>query len=187
VCQALLGDTRLYALLERIDEDLAAQARAKGCRCGGRLDRACYPRKPRGPGLPESYARRRSFCCAQAQCRRRTTPVSVRFLGRRVYAGAVVVLVCALRDGPSALRAAYLRQWVGVDRRTLARWRRWWREEFPRSVLWRGARGSFVPPVAETQLPHALLERFVGAQLRERLIALLRFLGPLSSASAEVD
>ncbi|NLS97786.1 MAG: hypothetical protein GXX96_37065 [Planctomycetaceae bacterium] len=34
-------------------------------------------------------------------CRKRTTPLSVRFLGRKVYLGAVVVLVAAMRQGPS--------------------------------------------------------------------------------------
>ena len=30
------------------------------------------------------------YCCAEEDCRRRRTPESVRFLGRRVYAGLVV-------------------------------------------------------------------------------------------------
>lgn len=37
-----------FDLLYRLDQDLAEQARAQGCPCGGRLDRANYPRKPRG-------------------------------------------------------------------------------------------------------------------------------------------
>ena len=46
-------------LLPRIDSDLAASARAAGCpACGGRLDVANYPRKPRGAdGLGDDYAR----------------------------------------------------------------------------------------------------------------------------------
>ncbi len=91
----LLGDARLYDMLQRIDEDLAGQARAAGCRCGGRLDSARYRRKPRGgpAGLSASYEQRLSFCCAAEGCRKRTTPPSVRFLGRKVYLGAVVVHV----------------------------------------------------------------------------------------------
>jgi hypothetical protein len=182
VCQALLGDTRLYTLLERIDEDLAGQARAQGCGCGGRLHRARYPRKARGAaGLPPGYGWRHSFCCARADCRRRKTPASVRFLARRVYVAAVVVLVCALRDGPSAVRVAHLREWVGADRRTLGRWRRWWRESFPASALWRVGKGAFVPPVDESRLPGTLLERFALPGARERLIALLGWLQPLST------
>ena len=45
----LLRDSRFFETLGRFDEDLAEQARAAGCRrCGGRLHRAHYPRKPRG-------------------------------------------------------------------------------------------------------------------------------------------
>jgi hypothetical protein len=44
----LLEDSRLYELLLKCDEDLAAEARARGCGCGGALHRASYGRKPRG-------------------------------------------------------------------------------------------------------------------------------------------
>ena len=46
--QTLLGDSSFYGLLLRCDEDLAAQARAAGCACGGVLHSARFPRKPRG-------------------------------------------------------------------------------------------------------------------------------------------
>ena len=46
---ALLADGRLYDLLQRFDEDLAAEHRAGGCaRCGSVLHSARYRRKPRG-------------------------------------------------------------------------------------------------------------------------------------------
>lgn len=48
-----------------------------------------------------------SLCCAR--CRKRRTPPSVRFLGRRVYLAAVVVLACVLRQGPTRWRVARLR------------------------------------------------------------------------------
>ena len=59
--------------------------------CGGVLHSARYPRKPRGgpPELRQTDNSRLSFCCAQ--CRRRHTPRSVRYLGRRVYLATVVV------------------------------------------------------------------------------------------------
>ena len=84
----------LFELLFAIDQDLAANARAAGCpACGGRLHSVRYPRKPRGgpADLGPEYDWRFSFCCAGEGCRRRATPPSVRFLGRRVYLGAVVV------------------------------------------------------------------------------------------------
>jgi len=39
----------------------------------------------------------------------------VRYLGRRVYLGAVVVLVTAMIGGLTATRVARLRQWLGVS------------------------------------------------------------------------
>jgi hypothetical protein len=38
-----------------------------------------------------------SFCCDRDGCRNRATPPSVRFLGRKVYLGAVVMLISASR------------------------------------------------------------------------------------------
>ena len=75
-------------LLPRIDADLAAKVQAAGClECGGRLDVANYPGEPRGAdGLGDDFSVRASFCCAVDGCRRRRTPMSVRFLGRKVYA-----------------------------------------------------------------------------------------------------
>ncbi len=184
MCHALLRDANLYAQLLTIDQDLAAEARAAGCGfCGGSLHSARYPRKPRG-GLEElgsDYATRLSFCCTVDGCRRRTTPPSVRYLGRRVYLGAVVVLVTAMLGGITAIRAAQLRAWLGVSVRTLKRWRAWWRETFVASAFWRGARGRFMPPVASETLPASLLERFAGHE-RTRLLHALAFLTPLTTA-----
>jgi hypothetical protein len=183
VCHALLRDASLYDQLLTFDCDLAAEARAAGCAfCGGILHSARYPRKPRA-GLDElgpDYATRLSFCCAVDGCRRRTTPPSVRYLGRRVYLGAVVVLVTAMTGGITATRAARLREWLGVSVRTLKRWRVWWQETFVASPFWRGARGRFMPPVVIEVLPASLLERFAGDE-RTRLFHALVFLAPLTT------
>jgi len=156
---SILSDRRLEVTLPRIDEDLAAQAREGRCpHCGGRLDRARYPRKPRSIGeLGATWRRRESLCCAEEGCRRRTTPASVRFLGRRVYLGVVVVLATALAHGVTARRLRELRGALGVDRRTLERWRRWWREVFPATRFWKEARARFLPPVPEGDLPGSLV------------------------------
>jgi len=180
----LLGDARVYEIFQRIDEDLAVQARAAGCSCGGPLHSACYPRKPRGApvGIGQGYDRRLSFCCAEDGCRRRTTPPSVRFLGRKVYLGAVVVLVSALRQGPSPSRVRVLQELVGVGERTLRRWRQWWQHSFVEGSFWRAARGRFMPAIAAQDLPRALTERF-GAPSSDGLCRLLRFLSPITTAS----
>lgn len=180
---ALFTDTRLYNYLLAIDRDLAAGARRAGCRrCAGRLDSASYPRKPRGGpahALGAHDHRRLSFCCAQ--CRKRLTSPSVRFLGRRVYYGAVVVLACL--KALTAKRVIELRALLGVDRRTLRRWRRWWREQFVRLSWWRLAKARFSPALDQGRLPEALLERFAGAP-EPPLVALLRFLSPITTRSA---
>lgn len=178
----LMQEPRLYDYLLAIDHELASQARGAGCpRCAGRLDSATYPRKPRGGAahLGVAHARRLSFCCAV--CDKRVTPPSVRFLGRRVYFGAVVVLACA--KALTAHRVKTLSSELGVDRRTLRRWRRWWREQFVHSPLWRIERGRFSPAPAHERLPGSLLERFTGT-LEQQLVALLKFLSPLTTGSA---
>ena len=180
----LLVDDRFYHVLANIDLDLAEKARSAGCACSGVLHSARYPRKPRG--LPKGHQgddRRASFCCAT--CRKRTTPASVRFLGRRVYLGVVVVLATALQQGLSPWRARRLRELLGVSVQTLARWRTWWRETFTESTFWKAARAAFSPAVAETEAPSSLLERFTG-EPPEQLVALLRFLSPLSTTAAYV-
>jgi hypothetical protein len=107
----------------------------------------------------------------------------VRFLGRRVYWGAVVVLVSAMRSGITAERASRLREWVGVSVRTLRRWRAWWLGRFVTSEFWRTARGRFAPPIDEGALPASLVERFTAGDDAERLALALRFLSPLSTRS----
>jgi hypothetical protein len=148
------------------------------------LHSARFPRKPRGgPGeLPADYDRRHSFCCAVDGCRKRRTPPSVRFLGRKVYLGAVVVLATVLRYGPTRTRAARLQQLLGVDARTLERWRQWWRRTFAESAWWTAMRGRFAPPVPAATLPGSLLACFAGAGW-EPLVALLRFVAPSPPAS----
>ncbi len=180
----LLADRELPGLLLRFDQDLAAECRARGCpRCAGTLHSARYRRKPRGgpPDLPADYDRRFSFCCAVDGCRSRATPASLRYLSRKVYLAAVVVLITAMRCGTRPARLRYLEALIGVSRRTIYRWRAWWREIFPEMPFWAAARAQLLPPIERALLPAALLERFAGS-LRERLIALLRFLAPVTTA-----
>jgi hypothetical protein len=187
LCHNLLLDSRLYALLLKFDEDLAADAKLRGCaKCGGRLDCGWYPRKPRvSPAvkLPDTYDQRFSYSCAT--CRKRCTPASARFLGRRVYLGAVVVLATAMQQGTTRWRTSQLRELLGVSVQTLARWRAWWAEAFAESAFWKAARAAFSPPVAAAAAPSALLECFAGGAL-EQLASLLRFLAPLSTPEGYV-
>lgn len=181
MCHTLLQDPKLYALLSRIDHEHAAEMRAARCRCGGVLHSARYPRKPRGgpAQLRQTYNCRLSFCCAQ--CRRRSTPMSVRYLGRRVYLATVVVLACAMRAGLTARRARQLSAALSVPLRTLERWRHWWLVDFVHTPFWRSVCGRFMPPVPVVSLPAGLLSRFTANDMATRLTQLLRFLAPLST------
>jgi hypothetical protein len=107
----------------------------------------------------------------------------VRFLGRKVYLGAIVVLVTAMEHGLSPKRRQQLIEQLDLYPQTLARWRRWWRQIFPTSRCWQATRGLFIPPVDASQLPGALLGRLSGAELRHRLGLLLQLLAPVTTDS----
>jgi len=178
--RALLADARFHELLLAFDHDLATAARAAGCmRCGGVLHSARFRRKPRGgpAGLGEGFNQRLSFCCAVELCRKRMTPASFRFLGRKAYLGAVVVLISAMREGATAARR--LSELTGVSRRTIARWRKWWRSVFTARPFWRQVAATIMPPIDTARLPASLLERFAG-DATSQVIALLRLLLPIT-------
>src|SRR6185436_12698674 len=100
-------------------------------------------RRSRGANKAEEIYRD-SFCCDQDGCRKRHTPPSFRFLGRKVYWGLVVLLVSAMRHGINAQRVHALRESLGIDRRTLERWRVWWLEQFVQSTFWKAAQSRFL-------------------------------------------
>jgi hypothetical protein len=178
-----------WLFLFSIDQDLAESTRQKACSCGGRLHCANYPRKPRGgpDDLPEQYRQRLSFCCDRDGCRKRVTPPSVRFLGRKVYLGAVVVLISAMRQGPSPRRVRELSRLFGAERRTIARWQVFWREHFPQTPFWKVARGRLVPAVQIVAVPLSLVEAFLGSEDDQQGWGrLLRFLSPITIAGGLV-
>jgi hypothetical protein len=184
--QSLLSDARFYDRLLDFDRDLAEQARSAGCgECDGALHSASYWRKPRGRACcvgPE-HDQRFSFCCARDGCRSRTTPASLRFLGRKVYLATVVVLVSMMQHGVTEGRLERLKEVISVDRRTVRRWLQWWRNAFTATAFWRNARAAFSPPVEQDRLPATLFERF-RVEAAERLIALLRFITPITGGKA---
>ena len=176
-------DASFWTFLFSVDQGIAENTREKACPCcGERLHRANYPRKPRGAdNLPAAYGLRLSFCCQRDGCRKRVTPPSVRFLGRKVYLGAVVILVTAMRQGPSPRRVRELSKLFGVDRRTINRWRAFWREHFPLTNFWKVDRGRLVPAIEVDVLPQSLIEAFIrDDDDRKGWKKLLIFLSPIT-------
>lgn len=170
---------KFFEGLVAIDTLELQRAQRGGCpRCGKRLDRADFPRKARGiPAAWEPvFGRRFSLCCSREGCRKRLTPQSVRFLGRRVYA-AVVVLAASISTVASA----------GVPRRTLRRWVKWWRGRFVESAFFRTAQARLMPPVDEAALPRSLVERFFDEArggTERALASALSFVGPITTQSS---
>jgi hypothetical protein len=170
------------ALLQE-DERIVRAVAAKGCPvCAGRLHHADYVRKPRGAlvapeGDGEAYAIRFSLCCDREGCRRRATPPSLRFLGRRVYLGAVV-LVASLFARMTTSRAE-LRRVTGVPTRTTCRWLGWWGGLFVSTEVFLAVRARLVG-VAVDELPGSILLALPGT-LPKKVRALLALLTPLTA------
>ena len=162
-CQCHLADQQIPQLLEKVDADVAEKVRQGGClHCSGKLHSAKYRRKPRGQPKQDwerdQEVYRASFCCDQDGCRKRHTPPSVRFLGRKVYWGFVVVLVAAMQHGITPPRLHALREGLGVARRTVEHWREWWLHTFVQSPFWKEARARFLPPIVLKTLPLSFCE-----------------------------
>lgn len=171
--------------LMAIDVAIVKRAAEEPCRdCGGPLHRGDYPRKPRGGLLAvaaEAFGRRFSLCCGRDGCRHRATPPSVRFLGRRVYVGAVVIVASAVALTTMAVSPA-LRA-TGVPARTTRRWLRWWRGPFTTSAPFVELSARLVPAPERRRLPLSLLERLAGDS-SVAVAKLLAWLAPITTTSS---
>ncbi len=171
----ILATASFWSRLVEIDEEIQRETIAKRCPdCGGPLHVGNYERKPRDVPeyVTEAFSLRFSTCCGH--CRHRCTPQSVRFLGRRVYAGVVVVL------------AAMFAIVTGASRLTLQRWAGWWKETLPATRFWSVLQGRLVPTVDTARLPASLLERFEpksDEQTQQGLIKMLEVLKPLTTVT----
>jgi hypothetical protein len=113
------------------------------------------------------------------------TPPSLRFLGRKVFFGVVVLLLPVLRDGPTPVRLSRLCERFGVSVRTIRRWCRFWRETFVRSRVWQAVRGRFAVPVDEQGMPGSLLGAFSEvSDPQSRVVAVLRLFSPMGAGVA---
>ena len=97
-----------------------------------------------------------------------------------MYLGAVAVLASALQLGPSKSSVTKLSWLLGITRRTLVRWRRWWSTMFATSRFWTSLRARFMPAVDEAAMPASLLSRMSSTD-EPAVVALLRLLAPVSA------
>ena len=177
-----LLNSNFHSLLIAIDRELAEQERLKGCSCGGSLHQANYARSP--IGLPADFRAafdsRYSLCCSV--CRKRVTPPSVRFFGRRWYPAALFLLISALRLGVNECRLSQLKRHFGirVSESTWKRWRRWWREIFVEKPFWKQNCGLVPEPRRPVTIVGRMLHVFTG-DLENKMLILLKFILPMTT------
>lgn len=166
-----LIDTCFFETLLEADRELAGRARAAGCPyCGGRLDVSNYGRKPRGLAIEwEGYCcKRLSFCCRL--CRRRVTPVSVRFLGRKVYWALVLI-------------SEKFRSFLNISKKTLRRWKVFWGTIFSlKHVFMKIVRG-LLPSIEKACCPEFVVSHYedLTHNYEKAVFKSLQFFSPLST------
>ena len=187
MCHDIITDANFWQRLFKLDHLIADEVRASGCpHCGDVLHAAPYPRKPRGVDdalLGEHYQSRLSFCCQRDGCRKRCTPPSVRFMGRKVYLGVIITLICALEQGLTPQRRARLVDELDLWPQTFARWQSWWRKQVPATQHWQALRARLMPSSGSAALPDALLGQLPGKSLSQQIIHFAQLMMPLSTAS----
>jgi hypothetical protein len=177
-----LFNASFHSLLIAIDQEFVEQIKDKDCSCGGKLHQAHYPRSPFGlpPSLRPLYEMRFSLCCDI--CRKRITPQSVRFFGRRWYPAPLVILISALMLGINERRLTQVKRHLGIvmSESTWKRWRRWFRQIVEATFFWQQTKGLALKVIETKKIfPRALFILFSGT-IEEKLRFILRFLSPLS-------
>lgn len=172
-----------FRLLVQFDERITLRVAAEGCpRCDGPLHRGDYNRKPRGALIApagEAFVVRFSLCCGREGCRKRATPPSLRFLGRRVYLGVVVIVASLVAQALETAEAS--RPVTGVPARTTKRWLGWWRGPFLSTAVLVAVQARLVG-VDTKELPASIVAKLPGTW-PERVRAVLEFLAPLTTGS----
>lgn len=183
------GALNFHAVLLELDRRAEAQVRAAGCaHCRGPLYAAHYPRKARGVSEEAAevgqYEVRLSLCCGREGCRKRATPPSVRFDGRRVYAAIAVLLLSLSASERTEVEgcATLVRAEPAPSWPTRARWLSWWRAGLLHTAWFAVLRGQLVQPVDVDRSPSSLLSMF-GGSIRDQCRSLLCALSPLTTRS----
>lgn len=181
----ILSSIAFFQSLLCLDERIFIEVQARGCPCGGSLHQSNYPRTALGilEAAAELFEVRFSSCCNQDGCRKRRTPPSVRFLGRRRFSFVLVLLASVLTHGANSRRKTQLQGLLSVSETTLRRWRKWWQKEFVTTPFWAKLCGMFSPPILPSQLPGELLGRSSIHEPDKLVISILSLLSPLSTTS----
>ena len=81
-------NARFWAFLFTIDQDLAETTRRRGCPCGGRCTDPTIPASlGASDSLPDTYRTDSVSPAIETGAESKSTPPSVRFLGRKIYVG----------------------------------------------------------------------------------------------------
>ncbi len=188
--QNFIHKASFHVYLMKIDQQVADIFANKCCvYCRGKLHQANYSRSP--AGMPskfrDQYSRRLSFCCAT--CRKRTTPPSVRFFGRRWYPALIYIFISIMISGISKRRIALIEKHFGIVVResTWRRWRKWWRDEFVVTKFWSYEKGKLPPTNEITQgpFPRVIFNLYNG-KIEEKMLLFLHFSSPLTIGNFHV-
>ncbi len=85
----------------------------------------------------------------------------MRFLGRRVYVAAVVIVASVV--ALAAATASAVRRVTGIAPRTARRWLQWWRGPFPETHVFVALSARLVPSIPRDRLPTSVLARLTGS------------------------
>ena len=166
----LAVDDSFCQSLRDFDLELFRAAKSQGCaRCKGPRDTSNYYRKIRGMG--EGNEIRFSLCCRREGCRKRLTPQSLRFFGRKIYSRWVILMAIDFAQ-ELGLPKKILRQ-------TLARWRKFWKDHLAESSpFMKWSRGFLSPHFIANETPGCIVSSF---QFHDRgsWIPILKFFAQL--------
>jgi hypothetical protein len=172
-----------HLFLFYIDKDLAQSICDSNCPfCDKALHQANYPRSPNGMPADqrEYYEIRFSFCCSE--CRKRITPESIRFFGRRWHPAPAHLLICFLKLKVTNKLLNQVQKHLGItiSKSTWIRWKQWWQEQFSQTDFWKLSRAQLAnQPVGNDIIPRFLVRLF-PQQFSDKLTSLLKFLSPIT-------
>lgn len=179
----LLEKKSLFLNLYNIDKRTAEQYRKKQCpHCGGPLYYANYYRKPRGEpdGTPEECFIQFSLCCGTEGCRRRLKPPSYRFMGKKVYWHAFILVIMSEWQNKKLqeINVFKLSKLFDVSRNTVTRWIFYYKNNFPFSNEWQRIRGQVIASIKSNALPSSLVNHFLSlkSSAQDALVSCIKFL-----------